>query len=86
MHRTSLRRVGGSVMLTVPPAMLQGLGLEPGTNVGVRIDGDRLVVERMKPRYSLDQLIAEQAGISAEIGAGQDADWLGGRAVGREEI
>ena len=35
MHRTSLRRVGGSVMLTVPPAMLSALGLEPGASVGI---------------------------------------------------
>jgi antitoxin ChpS len=82
MHRTSLRRVGGSVMLAVPPAMLSAVGLEPGASVGIRADGDRLVVERMRPRYSLDQLLAEHA----EGGAERDAEWLAGGAVGREEI
>jgi antitoxin ChpS len=30
MHTTNLRKVGGSVMLAVPPALLDILQLEPG--------------------------------------------------------
>ena len=60
MHHTSLRRVGGSIMLAVPPAIVSALGLEPGGSVGLRVEGDRLVIERTRPRYTLDQLLAER--------------------------
>ena len=86
MHQTSLRRVGGSVMVTVPPAMLNALGLEAGTKVGLRLEGERLVIERVRPRYSLHQLLAEQVVIDAELGTAADAEWLTAPPVGREEI
>jgi antitoxin component of MazEF toxin-antitoxin module len=73
-------------MLAVPPAMLSALGLEPGASVGIRLEGERLVVERMRPRYSLDQLVAEQAEANAELDVERDDEWLSGPAVGREEI
>ena len=44
MHTTKLRKVGGSVMLAVPPALLDVLGLEPGAKVGIAVESDRLVV------------------------------------------
>jgi antitoxin ChpS len=83
MHHTSLRRVGGSVMLTVPPAMLAALGLAPGTSVGVRVEGERLVVERTRPRFSLDELLSEH---EADPAPAADAEWLSSGPVGREEI
>jgi antitoxin ChpS len=83
MHHTGLRRVGGSIMLTVPPAMLAALGWAPGANVGLRVEGDRLVVERTRPRYTLDQLLAEREAIPPPP---DDAEWLSSLPVGREEI
>ena len=60
MHTTNLRKVGGSVMLAVPPAFLDQLHLQPGATVGLAVDHGRLVVEpRPKPRYTLGQLMAE---------------------------
>ncbi|MEA3006783.1 MAG: antitoxin ChpS, partial [Acidobacteriaceae bacterium] len=44
MHTTVLRRVGGSIMLAVPPAILDLLHLEVGATVGLEVDGERLVV------------------------------------------
>jgi antitoxin ChpS len=35
MHMTNLRKVGGSVMLAVPPALLDILNLRAGAKVGV---------------------------------------------------
>ena len=43
MHTTNLRKVGGSVMLAVPRAILDMLHLEAGATVGLA-DGERLVV------------------------------------------
>jgi antitoxin ChpS len=60
MHTTNLRKVGGSVMLAVPPAFLDQLHLQSGAAVGLSVDQGRLVVEpRPKPRYTLAQLLAE---------------------------
>lgn len=83
MHTTSLRKVGGSVMLTVPPAFLDQLHLQAGAIVGVAIDHGCLVVHpQPRPRYTLQQLLAQcdaSAGLSAA-----DAQWLGTGPVGSE--
>jgi antitoxin ChpS len=83
MHTTKLRRVGGSVMLAVPPALLDVLHLAAGAKVGLAVDNGRLVVEpTARPRYSLDELLA-QCDASAEVSA-EDREWLDGRPVGGE--
>jgi antitoxin ChpS len=85
MYTTNLRKVGGSVMLAVPPALLDILHLQPGTRVGVSIESGRLVVKPEKrPRYTLDHLLAQchpKARRSKE-----DREWLGGRPKGAELI
>jgi antitoxin ChpS len=83
MLTTTLRKVGGSVMLTVPPAILDLLHLRAGETVGVTVDGGRLVIEPTRtPRYSLDELLA-QCDASAEV-SDEDCAWLDDRPVGRE--
>ncbi|MEN6600802.1 MAG: antitoxin, partial [Bryobacteraceae bacterium] len=60
MLTTNLRKVGGSVMLAVPPALLDLLCLRPGAKVGITVESGRLVVEpRQRPHYSLDELLAQ---------------------------
>jgi antitoxin ChpS len=60
MHTTNLRKVGGSVMLAVPPALLDILDLQPGAKVGIAVESGRLVVEpQQRRRYTLDELLAQ---------------------------
>jgi antitoxin ChpS len=60
MHTTTLRKVGGSVMLAVPKALLDILDLRAGATVGVDVDSGRLVVEPLRrPRYTLDDLLSK---------------------------
>ncbi len=60
MRTTNLRKVGGSVMLTVPPALLDVLRLQPGAKVGIAIEDGRLVVEpQPRRRYTLAELLAQ---------------------------
>ena len=60
MHITNLRKVGGSVMLAVPPALLDILQLQPGAKVGIAIESGRLVVEpQPRRRYTLEELLAQ---------------------------
>ena len=83
MHTTHLRRVGGSVMLAVPPALLDLLNLGVGAKVDIGIeDGRLLVAPKARPCYSLDELLAqcdEDSVISAD-----DRPWLDSRPVGKE--
>ncbi len=83
MHTTHLRKVGGSVMLAVPPAVLDMLHLEAGATVGLTVDGGRLIVEpQPRPRYSLEELLA-QCDPSAELTA-EDREWIDAGPVGNE--
>ncbi len=83
MHTTNLRKVGGSIMLAVPPAILDILHLHAGATVGLAVDHGRLVVEpTLRPRYSLDELLA-QCDASAEFSA-EDRVWLDNKPVGSE--
>ncbi len=85
MHTTNLRKVGGSVMLAVPPALLDVLHLRAGAKVGLAVDNGRLVVEpSARPRYTLDELLA-QCDPSAEPTA-QEREWLDAPAVGNEVV
>lgn len=83
MHTTNLRKVGGSIMLAVPPAILDLLHLNAGTTVGLSVDQGRLVVEpNPRPRYSLDELLA-QCDASAEF-SDEDLNWFTNKPVGSE--
>jgi len=85
MHTTNLRKVGGSVMLAVPPALLNILRLNPGAKVGVTVENGRLVVEpRQRPRYTLDELLAQCNPKAAR--RKEDREWVTGKPKGREII
>jgi antitoxin ChpS len=80
MHKTNLRKVGGSIMLAVPPAILELLNFKVGSTVSMTVDGDRLVIGR--PRYTLEELLA-QCDASAEPDD-EDAVWTTGTSTGGE--
>jgi antitoxin ChpS len=83
MHSTSLRKVGGSVMLAVPPALLDILHLQPGAKVGIAIESGRLVVEpQQRPRYTLDQLLSQCHRKARRTR--QEREWLDSKAAGGE--
>ena len=85
MHTTNLRKVGGSIMLAVPPALLDNLGLCAGARVGVAVERGQLVVKPEKrPRYTLDELLAQTA--SQRPRTRRDREWLAGKSAGRELI
>lgn len=83
MHFTYLRKAGGSVMLGVPPAVLDMRERRAGARVGVTVEPGRLIVEpSTRRRYTLDELLAQcepQAELSEE-----DREWLGAKPVGDE--
>lgn len=83
MRTTNLRRVGGSVMLAVPPVILELLHLNAGAKVGLSVDNGRLVIEpQPQPRYTLADLLAE-CDASADRSP-EDQEWLEAKPVGSE--
>ena len=85
MHTTNLRKVGGSVMLAVPPALLDILRLQPGAKVGIAVDSGRLIVEpHQRRRYTLDELLAQCNPRARRTK--QERQWLDSKPVGGELI
>jgi antitoxin ChpS len=83
MHTTNLRKVGGSVMLAVPPAILDLLHLQAGATVGLSVDRGRLVIEpQPRRRYTLAELLA--ASDYSEPQVPEEREWVDAPAVGRE--
>ncbi len=85
MHTTILRKVGGSIMLSVPPPLLDVLRFRPGAKVGLTIQSGRLIAETIRrPRYTLDELLTQckpKARRSKE-----EREWLDDKPAGREIV
>ena len=82
MHITKLRKVGGSVMLAIPPALMDVLGLQAGARVHVGIEhGHLTVAPKTRPSYTLAELLAQ-----CEHHSPDDVDraWLAAPPVGNE--
>ncbi len=90
MHTTNLRKVGGSVMLAVPPALLEILHLQPGATVGIAVEKGRIVVEpQRRRRYTLKELLAKcdpKAPRARGRSKKEQQEWLGSKPVGGEII
>ena len=83
MHTTNLRKVGGSVMLAVPPVLLNLLQLKAGATVAVDVENGRLIVEpKQRPRYTLAELLA--ASDYSEPQPLEEREWVDAPAVGGE--
>ena len=83
MYTTDLRKVGGSVMLAVPPALVDLLSLRVGAKVDIGVEDSRLVVElRTRPSYSLSELLAQCE--EAVAPSTEDGVWLEAKPVGNE--
>ncbi|MDU7370160.1 MAG: antitoxin [Klebsiella michiganensis] len=70
MYTTRLKKVGGSIMLAVPPAVLKTLELSTDSE------------PQKRPHYSLEELLA-QCDPHAEMSE-EDREWIDAPAVGKE--
>ncbi|MDX2150885.1 MAG: antitoxin [Bryobacteraceae bacterium] len=85
MNKTTLRKVGGSIMLAVPPALLDALDLEAGSEVSLTVQQGRLMVEpKPRRRYSLTELLANCKPKARR--SKQDREWASSKPVGTELI
>ena len=83
---TTVKKAGGSLLVTVPAAVRDALHLVEGQELTVTVEGDKLVYEkRRKPRrskYTLEELLA-QCDPDAPLSEEEKA-WLNAPPVGRE--
>ena len=83
MHTTILRTVGGSVMLAIPPALLNLMKIGTGAMVDMDVKNGRLIIRPRSHRsYSLEELLGQCQGDYAP--SAKDRDWLQAKPVGRE--
>lgn len=83
MHTTNLRKVGGSVMLAVPPVLLNLLQLKAGSTVAVGVENGRLIVEpNPRPRYTLAELL--DASDYSQPMPPEERGWIEAPSAGRE--
>jgi antitoxin ChpS len=83
MHTTNLRKVGGSIMLAVPPALLNLLRLKAGATVAVDVVNGRLIIEPLPcPRYTMDELLS--ASDYSQPQTPEEREWANSPAVGGE--
>jgi antitoxin ChpS len=84
MLTSTLRTVGGSVMLAIPKSVLDGLGLAANEKVELRLDEGRLVIEpRRRTKYTLEELVAQ---CSPSEPIDETREWDEAQAVGFEAI
>ena len=85
MYTANLRKVGESVMLAVPPSLLDSLRLQVGSTVEIAVDNNRLVIRpQPRPRYTLDELLA--ASDYSQAPSAEEREWIDSPAVGHELI
>jgi antitoxin ChpS len=85
MHTTSLRKVGGSVMMALPPALLELLQLKVGATVGLAVaDGLLLVDPKPKQHYTLQELL-DKSDFSGPQ-APEEREWVDAPPIGGELI
>lgn len=85
MSKAVLRSIGGSVMVAIPKLILAQASLGPGSKVTVAIEnGNILLKPVVKPRYSLDELLA-QCNLAKRISRAE-REWQNAAPVGREVI
>jgi antitoxin ChpS len=83
--RTTLKKAGGSLIMTVPARARDALHLIEGQELTVAVDGNRLVLEPAKPErrsYTLDELLAD-----CDFGqpySEEERAWLDAKPAGRE--
>lgn len=85
MHTVKLRKIGGSIMFAVPPALLDQLQLQAGATVRVAIaDGCLMVDPNPRLRYTLAELLADSD--YSQPQSAQEREWIVASAVDDELI
>ncbi len=87
MTTTTLRKWGGAIAVSLPKKLLSLLGLKPGSELEVKVDGGKIVLSPARQRLTLAQLEKEQQALERSAGGPLvDRNWLDDSARGREQL
>jgi antitoxin ChpS len=82
---STLRTVGGSVMMAIPKPLLESLGVAPNAKLDLVVEDGKLVATpRKRPKYTLDELMAEWDPWPERTV--EEQEWLDSPPVGKEII
>ena len=56
MH-TSIQKWGNSLASRIPASIANELHLKQGTPVNIRVDSERIIIEPIRHKYTLDELL-----------------------------
>lgn len=83
MRTATLRRSGGSVIVSIPKSVLDELGLAPDMPVEIDVEGDSIVIRRRRHlRIGLARRLA-MSNFDLPI-SDEEKEWNAAPAVGRE--
>ena len=86
MTTVTLRKLGGSVVMTVPKKILHLLEAHTRSELDIRVANGKLIVEpRRKPRYTLADLLKKCNAKNMAL-TPTDRKWLRGKPFGKELI
>lgn len=88
---TTLKKAGGSLVMTLPASVRKALGLTEGAELSLAVEGTRVVMEAVaptvtqavrRPKYTLDELLAGSDPDAAMTD--EERSWHDAAPVGRE--
>ncbi len=83
---TTIRKFGNSKGAIIPAGLLKQLNLDVNDKVDAKVEDGRIVIEAIsKPKYSLNELLAQCDKNSMTL-HDEDKAWLSNPAVGREKV
>jgi antitoxin ChpS len=86
MATAILRKLGGSVVMTLPRKVLALVDLDAGSEVKLSVESGRLVVSPQgRPKYRLADLLSASRGKKLRLTA-EERRWLDDGPVGKEMI
>jgi antitoxin ChpS len=84
MQRVNLEEVGGTMVIALPPEIVDELHLTAGSSVSLALQGDALVMRRgRRSKYTLQELI-DKSDPRAFERTKEDDEWFNSPPVGRE--
>lgn len=85
MNTAKLRKVGGSIMLSLPPALLNAMKVGAGASVEIEVEEGCLIIRpHTRPSYSLQELL-DQCDETSEASL-EDQAWVESGPVGKELV
>lgn len=81
MTTATLRKVGGSIMIAIPPALLDVTELRVDMEVGLTVSNGSIVIQSKKKRaYTLGDLVS-RCDLAEGVG---EREWVDAQAIGGE--